>query len=120
MDTLLVNGDFQTDSFGHPVTVSGNQELLQRALIRLSVKRGAFAPDPSLGSRFDRLSAPYGKKLDEEALLYAREALMELPEVQVLSARVTAQEDGSSLIFVRVKAMGQVAELSSVSLPSEG
>ncbi len=49
--------------------------LLERALLRLRVRRGSFALDPSLGSRLHRLPRAGDARRDALALEYAREAL---------------------------------------------
>lgn len=110
MEPLLSGGDFRMDAFGHPVTISGAQELLQRVLIRLSVKRGAFRLDPSLGSNLYLLKVT--KSLDRDALTYAKEALIDIPDIRVLSAHVELEENGSATVLVRVKAFDQTETVS--------
>ena len=79
MDTLLKNNDHAADEYGRPVTITGTRALVQRLLIRLSVRRGSFAPNPNLGSELHKLPlALAGEKRDRLALHYAQEAL--LPE----------------------------------------
>ena len=51
MDTAIKDGDFQTNGSGLPVRISGVRELLQRAVFRLTVKKGSFFYDQQLGSR---------------------------------------------------------------------
>ena len=86
MDTLLENMDHATGPDGRSVTITGMRAAAQRLMIRLSVRQGVFAPDPSLGSRLHKLpvAAP-GPERDSLALHYAQQAL--LPEgARVLSA----------------------------------
>ena len=79
MDTLLENMDHATGSDGRPVTITGLRALAQRLLIRLSVRAGSFAPDPTLGSWLHKLPpALAGPERDRLALHYAQQAL--LPE----------------------------------------
>ena len=87
MDTLLENMDHARGPDGHPVTITGLGAAAQRLLIRLSVRLGSFAPDPSLGSRLHKLSgATAGPERDRLALHYAQQAL--LPEgVRVCGAK---------------------------------
>ncbi|MFR9190276.1 MAG: hypothetical protein ACLVL7_08615 [Anaerotruncus massiliensis (ex Togo et al. 2019)] len=49
MDALLIDGGHLCDSLGSPVMVGGERELLQRAAIRLAVRRGM--PDPPSAAR---------------------------------------------------------------------
>ena len=51
MDTALAGGDFSLGANGLPRGISGEEELLQRAAIRLRVPLGRFAFQPTLGSR---------------------------------------------------------------------
>ena len=50
IDTLLVNGEHFTDNRGIPIRISGERELIQRALLRLTIQKGSFTQDPALGS----------------------------------------------------------------------
>lgn len=82
MDLKIENGDFVLDDDGRPVVISGVNELLQRAYIRLTVPVGV----PLM---------PFGCKLptmaDSEtryAESYAVEALRPLPQIVVLGADV--------------------------------
>ena len=55
MDTAISNGDFMLDSNGIPISIYGIQEILQRALIRLTVRKGSFIYDTNLGSDLYKL-----------------------------------------------------------------
>ena len=107
MDTLLYGGDFAKDARGYPVLVSGVQELLQQALIRLKVKKGSFVYDPELGSELHTLQ-PGGSDLSAQALRLAREALKQMGSIQVQQAAVRRVERPENLeIVVTLKAVGQ-------------
>lgn len=82
MDTALANGDFLLGPTGFPRRVSGQEELLQRATIRLRVPQGVFAYQPELGSRIHTLRPDTVDK-EANALAMAQEALREMPQVQV-------------------------------------
>lgn len=85
MDTAIANGDWAVNANGIPIAVSGLQEQLQRAFIRLSVKQGSFAYDPLFGSHLYTLK-PTDSNLNERALSMAQEALKDMPQVTVQSA----------------------------------
>ena len=87
MDALLIDGGHLCDHLGSPVMVGGERELLQRAAIRLAVKRGSLPHDPGFGSALHRLDAdgPAAAR-DARALAAARLALAPLPQLEVRSA----------------------------------
>ncbi|MDR2931789.1 MAG: hypothetical protein LBV27_01650 [Oscillospiraceae bacterium] len=95
MDTKLSGGDHAVDSRGIPIRLTGADEIIQRALIRLSVKKGAFAPDPGLGSELYRLAGCKSGDRDRVALGYIKEALVPLPQITVDSAVCTMRTDGA-------------------------
>lgn len=83
IDTLIVNGDHSVDHRGIPVTLTGERELIQRALFRLTVRKGSFQEDPSFGSELFKLGGIIGGDLARMAQSYAQEALLPMPEVGV-------------------------------------
>jgi phage baseplate assembly protein W len=85
MDLELSGGDFITDENGRPKTVTGTEELFQRAKIRLTVPLGSFACNPQLGSRLHTLTADTPLR-EEKALSMAQEALRNLPQLTVEKA----------------------------------
>ena len=96
MDTAISNGDFICDSKGVPVELTGYDELLQRVLIRLTVKKGSFIYDTSLGSRLYTLKATDGN-IKERALSLVREALIDISEVVIEDVLTTLTNDGENL-----------------------
>ena len=76
MDTALKNGDFLPGSNGRPKQIGGEQELLQRAAIRLKIPLGSFVYELKPGD----------SGLSAKALTMAQEALRSLPQVTVESA----------------------------------
>ena len=93
MDTLLENMDHARGPGGMPQLITGKRALIQRLLIRLSVRKGSFLPDPDLGSELYKLPARDPALRDRLALHWAQEAL--LPEgvtVKSASCRITAPE----------------------------
>ena len=83
LDILLKNGDHATDPRGLPVILTETDEQLQRALLRLCIRRGSFAYDKTLGSELYRLSGGEGEGTNRTAQSYIQEALLPLPEVRV-------------------------------------
>lgn len=85
MDLELSGGDFAADEIGRPKTVTGAEELFQRAEIRLTVPLGSFACNPALGSRLHTLAADTPLR-EEKALSMAQEALRGLSQLSVTGA----------------------------------
>lgn len=75
MDILLQDRDHAAAN-GCLQTLTGPAEAIQRLLIRLSVRKGTFLPDPNLGSELYKLVP--GPDADALALHFAQQAL--LPE----------------------------------------
>lgn len=84
MDTALSNGDFLRDTRNLPIQISDVQEILQRVLIRLNVKKGSFIYDKNLGSDLYKLSANT-RNLQNKAKAIVIEALRPIKEVLVLN-----------------------------------
>ncbi len=104
MDTLLRDGKPATDLCGLPIAVSGEEELVQRCLIRLVTRRGSFAPDPTLGSRLRSLPKASPEVLQGLAAACVREALEDMPYVSVteLSCRYQPEQDCIDLALTLV------------------
>lgn len=96
MDTAISNGDFIRDSKGYPVELTGYDELLQRVLMRLMIKKGSFIYDTSLGSRLYTLKATQSN-VKEHALSLVREALININEVVVDDVNTKLINDGENL-----------------------
>lgn len=89
MDTLIENGDHETDSRGYPYDICSADEACQRARFILSTKKGSFIYDRELGSDHDYLLA----NADKEgcARLFCEEALSCQKELSL--GRVIAEEN---------------------------
>ncbi len=100
MDTLLQNGDFALDRCGLPQVATHHQELLQRAVLCLQVRRGSFAPDPSLGSRLYRLPRAESAMLENLAQSAVEEALASLPylRVEAVGCRYDSDKDRVNVV----------------------
>ncbi len=96
MDTALKNGDFCLGTTGKPFLISGAKEILQRALIRLTVKKGSFIYDKNLGSRLYTLKSSTGN-LKNTASILVNEALADMKEVKVDSVDVSFADSAENL-----------------------
>lgn len=113
MDTLIRGGDFFTGENGLPVAVTGDEELLQQALIYLSVPKGAFVHDPLLGSRFQELTPAPQEVMDSTVLMFAREALMHSCGIEAVSARVeTGKKGWPCRVVVKIRRNDSIGEVA--------
>ena len=92
MENLLRGGDYVPDGFGGFVRLRGDEKDLQRALYRLTCRRGALCFLPRLGSRLYRLGREKTAARDQAAMQMAAEALADM-DVMVVEARVRNVSD---------------------------
>ena len=71
MENLLRGGDYVPDGFGGFVRLRGDEKDLQRALYRLTCRRGALCFLPRLGSRLYRLGREKTAARDQAAMQMA-------------------------------------------------
>ncbi len=119
MDNLLKNGNMLSDYDGSIQRISGTKELAQAAMIRLTVRRGSFPYNLSLGSGlFDVDIHGAG---EEEILSIVEEALQEMDEVAVIGIeKKTDQEKRILYLQVNLKINGEEQSLAVTSPFWEG
>ena len=71
MELKIKDRDYVADGAGGLVRVSGWDELLERVLFKLSVRRGSFALAPELGSKLHLLWREKGESRATAAKQYA-------------------------------------------------
>ncbi len=100
------------DSRGIPYSIHGTEELLQQILIRLTVRKGKFLPDPELGSRLFLLSGASPARANSLAEEYVREALADMRDIQIeqVEAVFSAREDRFHLT-VWISYLGETMEV---------
>ena len=113
MELKLQNGRYALSAAGVPETVRGAEELLQRALMRLTARRGAFWPDPNYGSRLCTLPRMKPSGRAAAAKLFVAEALSGETELRVADvALLPAGDDGAAVsVAVTLEVEGQTAKL---------
>ena len=111
MELKLQNGRYPLSAAGVPETVRGAEELLQRARMRLTARRGAFWPDPDYGSRLYTLSQMKPSQRAAAAKLFAAEALSGEPAVRVADTALFPDGDGGLSVAVTLEADGLTANL---------
>lgn len=110
MDNLLIDGDMIPDFAGDVQKIRGYKEIIQRAMIRLTMKKGSFAYQPELGSRLHHLDI---HKIDQFTLLsIVSEALADMEEITVLDVERTVNQSEKILyLTVYLQINGQNAML---------
>ena len=114
MELKLQDGRYTLSAAGVPETVRGAEETLQRVLMRLTARRGAFWPDPDYGSRLYTLSQLTPAQRAAAAKLFVAEALSDEPEARVTDVAFLPGGDGGAAasISVTLEAEGQTAKLT--------
>ena len=97
MELKLVNGDYVPDGAGGMVRLSGAEEVLGRALFRLTARRGAFPFLPDLGSRLHLLLREPPSARKALAAQYAAQALEEERNLKVTQVELAGTEDSARL-----------------------
>lgn len=105
MDLALFNGDFLCDSRGFPIEISGTDELLQQAILRLSIKKGSFAYDRNLGSKLYKLN-PLEENLKSKAASLIKEALNDMENVSLDDVSVIS-ENNSLILNISLSINGE-------------
>lgn len=109
MELKIRDGDYCSDGIGGEKRAGGREEVLERALFRLSVRRGSFPFLPTLGSGLYRLGKEKPNAREAAAKQYAAEALAEESGLTVEGAELTENGDGTALLRVLIAADGETA-----------
>lgn len=105
MELKIRNGDYIADGIGGERRADGAEALLERALFRLSVRRGSFPFLPELGSELYRLGHEKPSARAAAAKLYTAAALA------VEDVELTERGDGVMALRVLLTADGESAAL---------
>lgn len=96
MERVLKNGDYVPDGAGGLLDAGGGEEVLARALFRLTARRGALPFLPELGSKLYTLSREKPSVRQTLAEQYVAQALGE-EDVSVQSVELQQQGEGGLL-----------------------
>ena len=107
MDLMLRDGDYVPDGRGGFCRVEGAQEVLQRALWKLSIRRGSFPLLPRLGSRLYLLPRERPSARPALARQYAAEALEDEEGLTVTGVEWRGGEDGRAEAVVSLEWRGE-------------
>lgn len=97
MELKIRNGDYIADGIGGERRADGAEALLERALFRLSVRRGSFPFLPELGSELYRLGHEKPSARAAAAKLYTAAALAE--ETALTVSGVSLERKGDLLLL---------------------
>ena len=111
MELKIRNGDYIPDGIGGEKRAAGTEELLARALFRLSVRRGSFPFLPELGSELHRLGRERPSARLAAAKQYVAAALAEEPALTVEEVELTECGDALMALRVLLRADGERAAL---------
>lgn len=102
MELKIKDRDYVADGMGGLVRVSGWDELLERVLFKLSVRRGSFSLLPELGSKLHLLRREKGGNRTSAAKQYAAEALADEAGLTVTDAALR-EENGVLALAVTLR-----------------
>lgn len=111
MTTKLTHGDYRVDTRGNLIQIDGIEEIVQQAMIRLTIPKGSFCYNPELGSDLHTVDL---NQCDDN-LLYAMvcDALAPMSYIDVISVKRTISGERDSLIItIETKINGKDTTLS--------
>lgn len=110
MALILREGDYVPDGKGGFQEARGGREVLERALWKLSIRRGSFPFLPGLGSRLHLLGRAPEREREALAGQYVREALAD--EDVTVTGTELVQGDGEAALTVRLEWQGEELSLT--------
>ena len=98
----IIDGDYAIDNLGRFIVSSGIDEIIERALIRLKVKKGSFIYDKELGSELYLVDL---NTADEDMLIaIISEALYPIEELEVTGVeRLINKVDNTLVLTIYLK-----------------
>lgn len=109
MALILREGDYVPDGKGGFRTAEGGQELLERILWKLSVRRGSFPFLPELGSRLYLL----GRAVPGQRAALARQYVAEALSDEMVELREVTMEEAGGAIQLTARMEWQGEELAA-------
>jgi phage gp46-like protein len=109
MELKLTDGDYVQAGNRSVSRLSGTEEILARALFRLTARRGALPFLPTLGSRLYLLRREKPLARQALALQYAAEALEEETDLKVTGVALSETE-GQGVLKVYLEWQGETLE----------
>lgn len=120
MTPKLRDGDYCFDERGRLLEAEGDEELMERAILRLKAKKGCFPLDPALGSELWQVDLNRAELAEIEPLLI--EALAPLPEVRYTGAEISVEPESSRLVltvYLQINGKDGAVELTTPDTATE-
>ena len=111
MELKFDAGAYVKNKSGGFTTVSGEEETVQRVLMKLTARRGAFAPLPEFGSELYTLPRLKPSQRETAARQMVHEALADESDVTVTEVSY-AETDGDTAVVTVALSVGGGAETS--------
>lgn len=112
MEFKLAEKDYVPDGLGGFERVTGAREILERALFKLTARRGGFPLLPELGSRLYLLSREKPGNRLSAAKTYAAEALSDETELSLADLSIEDADGGAISLTVYLGYEGETLALS--------
>jgi phage baseplate assembly protein W len=106
MELKLENGGYVPARYLDLAAVSGAEELAQRIVMKLTARRGGFAPLPDYGSRLYLLMQTRPSERMGAARQYVAEALADESGIELESISLSEPEAGTLLAALSFSAGG--------------
>lgn len=103
MPTKIIDGEYAINSHGCFIEADNIDEILQRALAYLKIRRGSFSLDPQLGSELFTLDM--STATEDTLKAYISEALSSIPEIEVMDIQRNQNKPDNALsitVYVKV------------------
>lgn len=111
MALKIIDGKYALNDRGDTVSVTGDDEITERILFKLRVRRGSFLPIPNLGSRLYLLPKEKRADMENAARGYITQALAEETDVTVSDVTAQYEKDGV-LLCITLNYGGTAREIS--------
>jgi phage baseplate assembly protein W len=113
MELKIENGKYLPGRYSGLDTVWGSQELAQRITMKLTSRRGGFAPLPDYGSRLYLLTGLKPSERLSAARQYVTEALSDEPDVTLDDVSVAEGGNGELLVSLSFTAGGDTLAIET-------
>lgn len=103
MELKFESGRYVKSAYGGFETVAGRDEALQRALMRLSARRGSFFPLPDFGSELHSLFSMKKSQRAAAARRMVYEALKPESDIEAVEVEYRETGDGTAVVSVALE-----------------